>query len=598
MRNVPLPRILIIDDLFGRTLRCSRNEQRANLCSRFLLRDCTGDAGTTPSQQIEAPIAEAVFHRGQQPACASVGDTVENDLPGVLNFVREGFRPGGPCWSLALLDLCFYTGDVTKESDGENEGMPAGRGGDDEPQGYFGLQILKVLQREVPDLPVIILSSQPREDVSRAFSRLGGLGFLDRAARESPAQLKDYIFRYGLLPDQEGRLIGRSLALLLALRRARLASRSGKNILIFGERGSGKELLAEYVNRHSAGGPRCPFVKVDAGGLSAELYSSALFGHRKGAFTDARANKVGAIVEADGGDLFLDEIGNMPGAVQLGLLRVLQEREVMPLGGTSADLRKVNVRFLSATNGDLDAAARSGTFRSDILDRLRQEMFCLPPLRDRKEDIVLLAEHYVRRALSHIPGALGRDIEPEALARLLDYDWPGNVRELENCIVSAVAHHPDVEHLQPNHLEIPSHPAKSTKHEVPPQTTQVTFPVGDMSLDDVVTMLDNVDFSRIPREQWAGRIEELETAWARFMARYLKAGLEASRRPAVKNPTGELFLLPALQLLTGNATLKAWQAYDKIKAICQLTPQAEVENTQDPVLGDILARAKRSRRGR
>src|SRR5688572_1521924 len=189
-----LPRILVIDDLFGRQVAGGRNEQRSNLCGQFLLRDITGDEhGKGSAQRITKPIAAAVFCRGQRPACAVPGTFVENDVDSVLDVVRSGWRTAGeanhPRWAMVLLDLCFYTGLVTAASNSRQPGMPEGRPGDDEPDKYFGLVLLEQIGRRFRDLPVVILSSKSRDEVSRRFTELGALGFLERDCDDGPELL-------------------------------------------------------------------------------------------------------------------------------------------------------------------------------------------------------------------------------------------------------------------------------------------------------------------------------------------------------------------------------------------------------------------------
>ena len=266
MNSRILPRVLVIDDLFGRTVSGQRNEDRAAICSALSLVDCTGDGPTPP--QISAPIAEAVFHRGQLPACAVTGDKVENDLAGILRKVRDGARSASwrepwPCWSLILLDLCFYTGSVTQASGADNPGMAEGRPGDDTPDGYFGLKVLEALREEIPDIPVVILSSMDRDPVGRIYTRHGGKGFLNRTAANSRDELKKMLELHGLTPDQDGEIIGHSLALLRALSQARLATADLQNVLIMGETGTGKTALREILEpaweplwREKAGDPR------------------------------------------------------------------------------------------------------------------------------------------------------------------------------------------------------------------------------------------------------------------------------------------------------------------------------------------------------
>jgi two-component system response regulator HydG len=211
------------------------------------------------------------------------------------------------------------------------------------------------------------------------------------------------------------------------------AATSDPTVLIEGETGTGKGRAAEALHRASARRD-APFMVVDCGAIPGNLLDSELFGHEKGAFTGAEARRIGAFEEADGGTLFLDEIGEIPTHVQVKLLRVLQEGEVERLGGRTM---KVDLRMVAATNQDLRAAVREGRFREDLYYRLNVIAVPIPPLRDRRDDIALLAEHFLRlyamrnnRTLAGFSRAVA-----EAMSR---YDWPGNVRELENTVERAV----------------------------------------------------------------------------------------------------------------------------------------------------------------
>src|ERR1019366_3450608 len=196
--------------------------ERANLCGQYLLEDVTGDEkGKGGTLKIKQPVAQVVFFRGQNPVCSTVGDVVENDLEATLAVIREGWsepRSENPCWSMVLLDLCFYTGTVTKQSDRRAAGMPEGRERDDNPKHYFGMEILEAIHKEFPELPVVIMSSMPRKNVSREFSSKGALGFLPREDTHSADRLKEMLWRHGLIQDETGEIAGRSRSLLLALR--------------------------------------------------------------------------------------------------------------------------------------------------------------------------------------------------------------------------------------------------------------------------------------------------------------------------------------------------------------------------------------------
>jgi Nif-specific regulatory protein len=230
-------------------------------------------------------------------------------------------------------------------------------------------------------------------------------------------------------------IVGHSAAMRRVFRLVESAAALPVTVLITGETGSGKELIARAIH---AGGPRRarPFVAINCGALSDTLLESELFGHRKGAFTGALADKKGLFEVADGGTVFLDEVGDMPPPMQVKLLRALQEGEILPVGDTTP--RAVDVRVLSATNRDLSAAVRDGGFRADLFYRLSTFPIAVPPLRERREDIPLLAARLLERTARRFERPL-TSLTPAALARLASYSWPGNVRELQNELERAVA---------------------------------------------------------------------------------------------------------------------------------------------------------------
>jgi Nif-specific regulatory protein len=209
---------------------------------------------------------------------------------------------------------------------------------------------------------------------------------------------------------------------------------TNSTVLIQGESGTGKELISRAIHLNSPRKTK-PFVAVNCAALTETLLESELFGHEKGAFTGAVAQKKGKLEIADGGTLFLDEVGEMPLVLQVKMLRVLQEREFERVGGTRT--LKVDIRLIAATNRDLEEAIRQGTFRQDLYYRLNVVSFSMPPLRERREDIPLLASYFVQKYADKCNRRV-RGISSEARARLVSYDWPGNVRELENAIERAV----------------------------------------------------------------------------------------------------------------------------------------------------------------
>jgi DNA-binding NtrC family response regulator len=232
-----------------------------------------------------------------------------------------------------------------------------------------------------------------------------------------------------------GAIIGRSDIMQEVFRVVEQVAPARSTVLITGESGTGKELIAKAIHEASPRVGRA-FVTVNSSNIPSELLESELFGHTRGAFTGAIAAKKGLFEVADGGSIFLDEIGDIPPETQVRLLRVIQEREFTPLGDTTP--RRVDVRIIAATNIDLKEAVRQGVFREDLYYRLSVVPIELPPLRDRHEDILPLAQHFVRKYNEENGRQVSEHINPEVLSLLESYSWPGNVRELENAIERAV----------------------------------------------------------------------------------------------------------------------------------------------------------------
>jgi two-component system nitrogen regulation response regulator GlnG len=249
----------------------------------------------------------------------------------------------------------------------------------------------------------------------------------ERSAREAGSGARGSVGR-------GERLVGKSPVLLEIFKTVGRVARSDVSVLVTGESGTGKELVARAIHQAS---PRAdgPFVAVNAAAIPRELLESELFGHERGAFTGATESRPGRFREAAGGTLFLDEIGDMPVELQAKLLRVLQTSEVTSVGGRRAE--RVDVRILAATHRDLDVEVKAGRFREDLLYRLRVVPMHLPPLRERPEDVPVLAEHFVARTAHEIGGG-PRYLADETIRHLAAYPWPGNVRELENAIKRAL----------------------------------------------------------------------------------------------------------------------------------------------------------------
>jgi DNA-binding NtrC family response regulator len=232
-----------------------------------------------------------------------------------------------------------------------------------------------------------------------------------------------------ILPPEFSNLIGKSRKFIETLERATMVAGTDTSVLILGESGTGKELIAHSIHKASARRYK-PFVIVNCGTLPANLIESDLFGHEKGSFTGAITKREGKFELADGGTIFLDEIGELPLELQVKFLRVLQEKEIEPIGGKP---KKINVRVLAATNKDLEEEVAAGRFRIDLYYRLNVFPLLMPALYERKEDIPLLANYFLKKysAAASKPAAV---LSAEAINKLMQYDWPGNIRELENAI--------------------------------------------------------------------------------------------------------------------------------------------------------------------
>ncbi|MDN3521456.1 two-component system response regulator GlrR [Halomonas ramblicola] len=305
-----------------------------------------------------------------------------------------------------------------------------------------GLALFQEVQRQVPGLPVILLTAHGSIPDAVSATRQGVFSFLTKpvdrdelfaAIEEALAQTP------GAVPDGDeawrAEIITRSPEMERLLEQARMVAGSDVSVLVTGPSGSGKELMANAIHKASRRADK-PFVAINCGALPEQLLESELFGHAKGAFTGAVSEHRGLFQAADGGTLFLDEIGDMPLTLQIKLLRALQERQIRPLGSTGSV--SVDVRIISATHRDLDRAMHEGEFREDLYYRLNVVNLKLPALKERAEDVPLLAKHLVGQAAErHKPFVKG--FSPEALKLLAASAWPGNVRQLVNVVEQCVA---------------------------------------------------------------------------------------------------------------------------------------------------------------
>ncbi|HEU4993775.1 MAG TPA: sigma-54 dependent transcriptional regulator [Gemmatimonadaceae bacterium] len=320
----------------------------------------------------------------------------------------------------------------------------------DTTSGREGLELLDQLQVLEPTLPIIVMTAwgsvggaveairrgardyiEKPWDNSRLLSVLRTQIELGRALRRAQRlETENRLLRQSDLP----KIIAESARMRPVLQLMERIGPSDANVLISGEHGTGKELVAQWLHAVSARGPRS-FIAVNMGGLSEGVFESELFGHVRGAFTDAKTDRVGRFELADGGTLFLDEIGNLALSQQAKLLRVLQSSEVERVG--SSKPRKVDVRLVSATNSNLNDEVGAGRFREDLLFRLNTIEIHLPPLRERREDIAPLAMHFLRQHSARYRKSL-KGFDPTAMQQLLEHPWPGNIRELGHAVERSV----------------------------------------------------------------------------------------------------------------------------------------------------------------
>jgi DNA-binding NtrC family response regulator len=314
--------------------------------------------------------------------------------------------------------------------------------------GISGIDTLRAIRIANPTLPVIVITAFSSIDGAIDAMKQGAFHYIPKPFKNEEVVLTvNKALEQRRLSRENERLkaelsdkyaysniIGKSESMRKVFDLIRLAAPSRSNILIVGESGTGKELVAKAIH-HASPRARNAFVTVNSGSLPPELLESSLFGHMKGAFTGAIATKRGLFEVADGGSIFLDEIGNINLETQAKLLRVIQEKEFMRLG--SVETIRVDVRIIAATNADLQKLMAESKFREDLYYRLNVITIQLPPLRRKREDIPLLVQHFLQKYSEENKRRV-REVTPDAMKILMDYPWPGNVRELENTIERAV----------------------------------------------------------------------------------------------------------------------------------------------------------------
>jgi len=403
-----------------------------------------------------------------------------------------------------------------------------------------GIELLDEIKKADPELVVLMITAFASVETAITAMKKGAFDYVtkpfkhdevlhilanalnQRRLEDENRQLRNALKEQGRFTE----IVGKSPRMQQVFQLISQAAPSRSTILVVGESGTGKELVAKAIHANS---PRAdkPFIVVNSGNLPPDLLESNLFGHVKGAFTGALYSKKGLFELADKGTLFFDEIGNIPLDTQAKLLRVMQEREFMRLGGV--DVVKVDVRIVAATNVDLRRAVEDGRFREDLFYRLNVIAVQLPPLRQRKEDVPALVAHFVAKYSKENDKAV-TGVTPEAMQALMDYDWPGNVRELENVIERGVVLTTDSRigrDLIPDHVR--SAPAFSMPHmTVPPEGISLRDVIANFERRLIETTLDST--GGVQKE--AARLLGLKPTTLNEMIKRHNIALPRERRPA------------------------------------------------------------------
>ena len=359
--------------------------------------------------------------------------------------------------------------------------------------GMTGRDLLREIKQTDPDLPVLIVTAFAElKDAVDLVAREGAFYYLQKPINndELKAQIKRALEARGVLTDGEPKKVNQPIQIVhferiigqsermnqLFKTMSRIIHRGVNQVLITGETGTGKDLVARAIHEKGKRKDQ-PFVAVNCSSVPHELIESELFGHEKGSFTGADRQKKGLFEVAGGGVIFLDEIGNISMAAQSKFLRVLQDREIMRVGGIEPI--KVDVCVIAATNQDLQAAVEAGAFREDLYFRLNVIQLQIPPLRERKSDIPILVDFFLQKFSEEYPDAMPKRVTPRSMSALRRYEWPGNVRQLENCLLRTfVLREGDVINIEDLPLEI-------SDSSLPPSDIHVDIPEEGVSFGEI-----------------------------------------------------------------------------------------------------------------
>ena len=401
--------------------------------------------------------------------------------------------------------------------------------------GIDGMEVLRTFRKEYPDSIIIMITGFSTVETAVEAMKLGAFDYIPKPftpdevtivvkkAIEKKSLMLENIYLRQELQEKYGfhNIVGKSKKMQEIYRVIAKVATTDSTVLIYGQSGTGKELIARAIHFNS---PRREkqFVPVDCAVLSENLLESELFGHVRGSFTGAVTTKPGLFEVADGGTVFLDEVGNISLSIQAKLLRVLQEREFTPVGGTKA--KKVDIRLIAATNKDLEKMIKEETFREDLYYRLNIVPVYLPALRERQEDIPLLAVHFLKKYAEEM-GKTIKGFTPETMEKLMRYPWPGNVRELENVIERTVVMIDD-EMVRVEHLILPGQQEKEILENQIPMTSDELKEIKKQVREKAVEEIErSFVLNALERHQWnvtraAGEVGMLRPNFQALMRKY------------------------------------------------------------------------------
>ena len=403
--------------------------------------------------------------------------------------------------------------------------------------GIDGMEVLKTFRSEYPETMVIMITGFSTVETAVEAMKLGAFDYIPKPftpdevslvvkkAIERKSLLLENIYLRSELQEKYGfhNIVGKSKKMQEVYRTIVKVAPTDRTVMIYGQTGTGKELVARAIHYNSPRKDK-PFVPVDCAVLAENLLESELFGHVRGSFTGAVTTKPGLFEVAEGGTVFLDEIGNISLSIQAKLLRVLQEREFTPVGGTTP--KKVDIRIIAATNRDLEKMIKEETFRDDLYYRLNIVPITLPGLKERQEDIPMLAMHFLNKYAEEMGKSI-KGFTPAAMEKLVRYAWPGNVRELENIIERTIVMI-EGEMVQPEHLPLPLEKADAEVQV--PETSEELKEIKKQLREKAVEDVEKAFILRaLERNHWnvTRAAEEVGMLRPNFQAMMRKYGLRA-----------------------------------------------------------------------